>query len=131
MWTPSGAPCAGSLRVTGCARQSRSSIKSPRGPVEKPGVERSAPPSFKAKRPTVGLDTPCRKCGRPIYYNYKGPVEGLCGRCTDGTRKTAFRFKSSRRIGFFRSKRGRGWITLFLVAMACFAAAAYLYFTGS
>jgi len=34
------------------------------------------------RRP-VGVDRPCRACGRPIYFNYKGPIDGLCGRCTD------------------------------------------------
>jgi len=34
-------------------------------------------------RPKVGLDTPCKQCGDPVYYNYHGPIEGLCGRCAD------------------------------------------------
>ncbi len=37
-----------------------------------------------SRRPrTVGLDKPCRVCGKPIHYTYSGPVEGVCGRCTD------------------------------------------------
>jgi hypothetical protein len=83
----------------------------------------------KHKRPTVGLDVPCRKCGRPIYYNYKGPVEGLCGRCTDGSRKAA-RFATSRRIGFFEGGRRRGWIVALVVLAAALAAVAgYLVYT--
>ena len=40
-----------------------------------------------SRRPrTVGLDKPCRVCGRPIHYAYAGPVEGVCGRCTDNRR---------------------------------------------
>ena len=36
------------------------------------------------RRPrTVGLDKPCRVCGKPIHYTYSGPVEGICGRCAD------------------------------------------------
>ena len=92
-------------------------------------VDRSAPPRFKSRRPTVGLDTPCKKCGRPIYYNYKGPVEGLCGRCTDTTRKPP-RFQRSRRIGFFEGRRSRGWITIVIVlSLAVVAVGAYLLYT--
>ena len=41
-----------------------------------------------SRRPkTVGLDRPCRVCGKPIHYKYSGPVEGVCGRCAD-TRRT-------------------------------------------
>jgi hypothetical protein len=36
---------------------------------------------------TVGLDKPCAGCGKPVYYNYKSPVEGLCGRCADKSRR--------------------------------------------
>ena len=32
---------------------------------------------------TVGLDKACRVCGQTIYYNYQGPIDGLCGRCAD------------------------------------------------
>jgi len=85
-------------------------------------VDTSAPPP-RNKRPTVGLDVPCRKCGRPIYFNYKGPVEGLCGRCTDGSRKTV-RLRSSRRIGFFEGKRSRGWVTIVIVLSIAVVAAA-------
>lgn len=31
----------------------------------------------------VGLDKPCTLCGQPIHHSYRGPVEGVCGRCTD------------------------------------------------
>lgn len=81
----------------------------------------------KTRRPTVGLDAPCQKCGRPIYFNYKGPVEGLCGRCTDGgARSTAARFSRSRRIGFFEGRGRRRRIAgTVVVAVAAFAALAY------
>jgi hypothetical protein len=80
----------------------------------------------KPKRPTVGLDVPCKKCGKPIYFNYRGPVEGLCGRCTDTSRKPP-RFARSRRIGFFESrKRGFSTVALALLAAAVLAAAAFL-----
>jgi len=38
----------------------------------------------------VGLDKPCTVCGRTVYFNYKGPVDGVCGRCAD-------RMKSAKR----------------------------------
>jgi hypothetical protein len=88
---------------------------------------RPAGPPPPRPRPTVGLDVPCKKCGRPIYYNYKGPVEGLCGRCTDTTKKPARLPRNSRRIGFFEGRRSRGWITIVIVlSLACLAAGAYL-----
>ena len=34
----------------------------------------------------MGLDKPCRVCGKPIHYTYAGPVEGVCGSCTDKRR---------------------------------------------
>ncbi len=50
-----------------------------------PRASRSRPPR------TVGLDKPCAKCGRPVSYLYKGPVEGVCGRCSDSRRRTPTR----------------------------------------
>jgi hypothetical protein len=91
----------------------------------------SASPRPKNRRPTVGLDTPCRKCGRPIYFNYRGPVEGLCGRCTDGSRK-AVRFQNSKRIGFFR-RRGRAAASTALfvaVLLALLGFVGYLIYTN-
>lgn len=39
------------------------------------------------RRPrTVGLDKQCSRCGAPIHHTYVGPVEGVCGRCTDKRR---------------------------------------------
>ncbi len=72
----------------------------------------------KPLRATVGLDKPCRKCGRPIYFNYKGPVDGLCGRCSDTGKRTPVPFARSRRISFFH-RRGRGAAsnTLFAVVL--------------
>ena len=31
----------------------------------------------------VGLDQPCGNCGEVIYFNYQGPLQGICGKCTD------------------------------------------------
>jgi hypothetical protein len=59
----------------------------------------------RSPRPKVGLDEPCRQCGSPIYFNYRGPVPGLCGKCTDRSRKPKGRLRKSRRIGFFEGRR--------------------------
>ena len=45
---------------------------------------------------TVGLDKPCSKCGAPIHNTYVGPVEGVCGRCSDKRRGRRVR---TRRLG--------------------------------
>lgn len=88
----------------------------------------SAPEHPRPKRPTVGLDVPCKKCGRPIYYNYKGPVEGVCGRCADGAKKAA-RFSRSRRIGFFEGRRRGGRAIFAVVAVVVAAVVAYLIYS--
>jgi hypothetical protein len=79
----------------------------------------------------VGLDVPCQKCGRPIYYNYKGPVDGLCGRCSDGSRNLPTgRFGKSRRIGLFLRPGRKSNLAFFAVlAFGAIAAAIYLFFT--
>ena len=43
----------------------------------------SKAPNIPKVKPKVGLDKPCSQCGQPIYFNYRGPIEGICGRCTD------------------------------------------------
>jgi hypothetical protein len=84
-------------------------------------VDTSAPRNVKTKRPTVGLDEPCRECGDPIYYNYRGPVEGLCGKCTDRMRKAGHRRKGLRPMG---APGGGGGLRLGLVIVLAFAAGA-------
>ena len=36
---------------------------------------------------TLKADKPCRECGKPIHYTYSGPIEGVCGRCTDNRKR--------------------------------------------
>ncbi len=31
----------------------------------------------------VALDEPCRLCDQEIYFGYRGPVQGVCGKCVD------------------------------------------------
>jgi hypothetical protein len=81
-------------------------------------VGKSSQKPARPLRPKVGLDKPCAKCGRPIYFNYKGPVEGLCGRCADTGKRVAVPFQRSRRISFFHRKgRGVASNTLFGVVL--------------
>ena len=69
---------------------------------------RSSPaPKIPKAKPKVGLDKPCSQCGQPIYFNYRGPIEGICGRCTDralAARKRTVRTES--RIVVKRSLMG-------------------------
>ena len=44
---------------------------------------RPTQPTDPQQRRGLGLDKPCSKCGKEIYYGYSGPYEGICGRCTD------------------------------------------------
>jgi len=32
---------------------------------------------------TVGLDKPCRVCGKPVHYSYAALMDGMCGSCAD------------------------------------------------
>jgi len=74
--------------------------------AQRPGTVSSAPERIKfaadhaespvmkqaQRRPkTVGLDKPCSMCGAPIHHTYAGPVEGVCGRCTDKRRRKRVR----------------------------------------
>ena len=42
-----------------------------------------------AQRRRIGLDKPCRVCGGEIYFGYRGPVPGVCGKCADRTVRSA------------------------------------------
>lgn len=88
-------------------------------------MDTSTPHPKKPLRPALGLDVPCSQCGRPIYYNYKGPVAGLCGRCSDGSRKPVARFTRSRRIGFFAGRQRRRRIAATVLAIVAAGVAAF------
>jgi hypothetical protein len=61
----------------------------------------------------VGLDKPCEGCGKPVYYNYRSPVDGLCGRCADRSRRRGrVRSVRVRRPGRPGSGRRRVWIAI-------------------
>jgi len=35
---------------------------------------------------TIGLDKPCRGCGKPVHHTYSALTDGLCGSCADKRR---------------------------------------------
>ena len=77
-------------------------------------------------RPTLGLDEPCGKCGQPIYFNYQGPVKGLCGRCADGALAVRHA-KDPARMRIVRQQVPRAWIwVIVFLAFACGAVAGYV-----
>jgi hypothetical protein len=88
--------------------------------TKKPPTER------KTLRPTVGLDEPCRQCGDPIYYNYRGPVEGLCGKCTDHQLSQRAARDMPKMVGRHQ-RESRFWILATVtLAFACGAVAGWL-----
>lgn len=87
---------------------------------------RSGTGSAQGAARTVGLDKPCGMCGKPVYYNYKSPVEGLCGRCADRARRQRKpRVRKVRRPGGSRRGGARGWIAV-AVTVAVGAVLAWL-----
>ena len=85
-------------------------------------------PKIPKVKPKVGLDKPCSQCGQPIYFNYRGPIEGICGRCADralASRKRRIRTET-RAVGR-RSIKGPLIATLILGLLL---GAAALYFLG-
>jgi len=67
----------------------------------------------------VGLDRPCSSCGQEIYFNYDGPFEGVCGRCTDKMLAKHKRQGATRTLVVER-KGGSGglWFAFLLVFLA-------------
>lgn len=85
----------------------------------KPGVNRG--------QRTVGLDKPCQMCGRPIYYAYQGPYEGVCGRCTDRMKRKSRRRRRRQTIPV-RQKGTSARRALVIVLVALLAGALVWYF---
>jgi len=75
-----------------------------------------AKPTHPHQRRGLGLDTPCSMCGEEIYYNYKGPFEGVCGRCTDRVIAKRTRAKTSRTVVVERIRARRGRLLVVLLA---------------
>ncbi len=79
-----------------------------------------AKPTDPNQRRGLGLDRPCSMCGKEIYYNYSGPFEGICGRCTD--RMIAKHRRTTKRRTVVVERVGRAG--LFLVITLTFLAGA-------
>jgi hypothetical protein len=77
---------------------------------------------------TVGLDKPCTQCGRPIYFNYQGPIEGVCGRCADRRRTGSRPARRTRTILVDRSGPGTKTGLLVILGILLGALAMYLVF---
>ena len=70
----------------------------------------------------MGLDKPCRQCGRPIYFHYRGPIEGVCGKCTDRALRGARRRPRSRMVNLDGASPRKGlWIFVVLAVVAAAA----------
>jgi hypothetical protein len=75
----------------------------------------SKAPHIPKVKPKVGLDKPCSQCGQPIYFNYRGPIDGICGRCTDRALASRKRSVNTRtRVVQERSAKGALIVTLIL-----------------
>ena len=47
------------------------------------GAKKKLGPQVQPKNPGVGLDKECERCDGIVSYAFKGPIPGLCGKCTD------------------------------------------------
>ena len=59
-------------------------------------------PEAKPLKRKVALDEPCRLCGQEIYFGYRGPVPGVCGRCVDRIRGDTGRGRGGRNRVVYR-----------------------------
>jgi hypothetical protein len=79
-----------------------------------------------AQRRRVGLAKPCSISGGAIYFNYSGPLDGICGKCTDQLRRRlGARNAGSPTLVRREGAVGFGWGSL-LLAFAAGAAAAVI-----
>ena len=79
---------------------------------------------------TVGLDRKCRLCDGAIYFNYRGPVQGVCGRCVDLIRSSTATSTGSVQ-GCPEYRQGRSpWASIFVFVLGLGAGAAAVPFLG-
>lgn len=79
---------------------------------------------------TVGLDRKCRLCDGTIYFNYHGPVQGVCGRCVDLIRSSGPTFTGSMQSGREYRQGRSAWTSIFVFVLGLGAGAAALHFLG-
>jgi len=100
------------------------------GNVEKGSVYSSAHEIPVSSR-KVGLDKPCTMCGTTIYFNYQGPLEGVCGNCTDDLRRRLNpRGRSAGAVVQRTRIQGLGWGSVLLAFVAGAAAAVIVLVSG-
>lgn len=87
---------------------------------------KQAKPTDPHQRRGLGLDRPCSVCGKEIYYNYSGPFEGVCGRCTDRMVAKHRRTTGRRTVVVERVGRRAGLFLVVTLAFLAGAAAAIL-----
>ena len=80
-------------------------------------------PKAPPQRRGLGLDKQCSMCDEDIYYNYSGPFDGVCGRCTDRIIARHRKTGRGRTVVIKRSGR-RGRPALLLLVFLAGAAAA-------
>jgi hypothetical protein len=101
--------------------------------AEKTLVTMSGPTSKTAQNRKLGMDKPCSQCGSPIYFNYSGPLDGICGKCTDVLRRRLAPRQGAHGHGLSgqsNRRRGFGWISITLAFLAGAAAATIAAFAG-
>ena len=101
--------------------------------AEKTLVTMSGPTSKSPQNRKLGMDKPCSQCGSPIYFNYSGPLDGICGKCTDVVRRRLAPRQGAQTHGLngpSKRRRGFGWGAVTLAFMAGAAAATIAAFAG-
>ena len=94
-------------------------------------TDRTPKPAPPAANRKLGLDTPCNVCGKAIYFNYQGPLDGICGNCTDHLRrKLAPRGRSGGPVIQKTRTSGFGVGTVILAFVAGAAAAVIVLLSG-
>jgi len=100
------------------------------GNVDKMSVNPSAQENPVSSR-KVGLDKPCGLCGTAIYFNYQGPLDGVCGNCTDDLRRRLNpRGRSAGPVIQKTRVQGLGWGSVVLAFVAGAAAAVIVLVSG-
>ncbi|MDH3590438.1 MAG: hypothetical protein OER88_01070, partial [Planctomycetota bacterium] len=70
----------------------------------------------RAETRRLGLDKPCQDCGDTIYFGYKGPIDGICGKCADKRLRSRAARSKARTVVVHRNGRSRaaGWALIVL-----------------
>ena len=84
-----------------------------------------------AQNRKVGLDKPCGMCSGTIYFSYCGPIEGICGKCTDDLRSRLGTSGAGNGPTIRRTRvSGYGLGTVIFAFLGGAAAAAIVFYSG-